>query len=565
VTTQTIGRYRIVREIGRGGMAIVYEARDPNVGRAVAVKVLPPAFTHDLTFRMRFEREAKTIAALEHGAIVPIYDYGEDGYQPFIVMRYMEGGSLADRLRRGPLPFSEIQRILDRVAAGIDFAHARGVIHRDLKPENFLFDGDDQPCIVDFGIAKLLDSAAASLTRGGLIGTPAYMSPEHARGERIDTRTDLYSLGAILFEMLTGRIPYQAESPTGIIMRHLTDPIPRLVDARPDLPAQLQTVIDRSMAKRLEDRLNSAGDIARLFSEVARSVSQPSTLIRPPIASVTVEAVPYSRTNPPAATNPQTPIVPANTGQRQPIPALAPPRTGPRPPAGSPMTGTRATAVTPALPARASPRGGAAVRPSVLSPWLLLAAAALIVTLGGLGVAALALSTPACHRVNPFDLDTADLRKLGCPDGDPVSGRRYQTQSFAGGLMILFEVGGQGPGFAGERLYALANDLRAWQLPDSWRDPGGDDVRRLYTCRASDKRPEDSGVPWRSFGLAWCSNPSIQAALGALAMPFTDGLVRGDGEFLQYENGRAFRIGGLTYLVYAPNRAGVMEGIWERR
>lgn len=147
------------------------------------------------------------------------------------------------------------------------------------------------------------------------------------------------------------------------------------------------------------------------------------------------------------------------------------------------MTGTRATAVTPALPARASPRGGAAVRPSVLSPWLLLAAAALIVTLGGLGVAALALSTPACHRVNPFDLDTADLRKLGCPDGDPVSGRRYQTQSFAGGLMILFEVGGQGPGFAGERLYALANDLRAWQLPDSWRDPGGDDVRRLYLSR----------------------------------------------------------------------------------
>ena len=190
MTTQTIGRYRIVREIGRGGMAIVYEARDPNVDRAVAVKVLPPAFTHDLTFRMRFEREAKTIAALEHGAIVPIYDYGEDAYQPFIVMRYMEGGSLADRLRRGPLPFSEIQRILDRVAAGIDFAHARGVIHRDLKPENFLFDGDDQPCIVDFGIAKLLDSAAASLTRGGLIGTPAYMSPEHARGERIDTRTE---------------------------------------------------------------------------------------------------------------------------------------------------------------------------------------------------------------------------------------------------------------------------------------------------------------------------------------------------------------------------------------
>lgn len=558
MTTQTIGRYRIVREIGRGGMAIVYEARDPNVDRAVAVKVLPPAFTHDLTFRMRFEREAKTIAALEHSAIVPIYDYGEHGYQPFIVMRYMEGGSLADRLRRGPLPFAEIKRILDRVAAGIDFAHSRGVIHRDLKPENFLFDGDDQPCIVDFGIAKLLDSALASLTRGGLIGTPAYMSPEHARGEGIDTRTDLYSLGAILFEMLTGRTPYQAETPTGIIMRHLTDPIPRLVDARPDLSAQLQNVIDRSMAKRAQDRLASAGDVARLFTELARGASQPATQVRPPIAPV---AGPGVRT----ASNLSVSPALANTGQSQPVSSLTLAGTGTRPPVAPSVTGTRAAVAQPTLSAREAQRNVAPVRRSVLSPWLLLAAGALIVTLGGLGVAALTLSTPACHRVNPFDLETAELRKLGCPDGEPVSGRRYQTQSFAGGLMILFEVGGQGPGFAGERLYALANDMRAWQTSDAWRDPGGEGLRRLYTCRSSDKRPEDSGVPWRSFGQAWCANPSIQAALGGVTATSTDGLVRGDGEYLQYENGRALRIGGLTYLVYAPNRIGDVEGIWERR
>ncbi|MEO6061934.1 MAG: protein kinase [Thermoflexales bacterium] len=559
MTTQTIGRYRIVREIGRGGMAIVYEARDPNVDRVVAVKVLPPAFTHDLTFRMRFEREAKTIATLEHSAIVPIYDYGEDGYQPFIVMRYMEGGSLAERLRRGPLPFVEIQRILDRVAAGIDFAHARGVIHRDLKPENFLFDGDDQPCIVDFGIAKLLDHAAVSLTRGGLIGTPAYMSPEHARGERIDTRTDLYSLGAILFEMLTGRTPYQAETPTGIIMRHLTDPIPRLVEARQDLPAQLQSVIDRSMAKRPQDRLASAGEVARLFSELARDASPPPTQIRPPIAPVAAR--------PGVLAAPNLPVSPAQAsfGQRQPASRLTLPGTGTRPPAGSSATGMRAAVAQPTLPVRGSQRSDAPVRRSVLSPWLLLASMALIITLGGLGVAALALSTPACHRVNPFDLETADLRKLGCPDGESVGGRRYQTQSFVGGLMILFEVGGQGPGFAGERLYVLANDLRAWQVSDTWRDPGGEDQRRLYTCRSSDKRPEDSGVPWRSFGRAWCANPAIQSALGAVIAIPTDGLVRGDGEYLQYENGRAFRVGGVTYLVYAPNRVSDVEGIWERR
>lgn len=559
MTTQTIGRYRIVREIGRGGMAIVYEARDPNVDRSVAVKALPAAFAHDLTFRARFEREAKTIAALEHSAIVPIYDFGEDAYQPFIVMRFMQGGSLADRLRTGPLPLGEIKRILDRVAAGIDFAHGRGVIHRDLKPENFLFDGDDQPCIVDFGIAKLLDSAAASLTRGGLIGTPAYMSPEHARGERIDARSDLYALGAILFEMLTGRAPYLAETPTGVIMRHLMDPVPRLLAARADLPAQLQTVIDRSMAKRPEDRFASAGELARLFSELAHEMTRPPTQVRPSIASPSggpsvapFVARPAVQTTP----NPAVPLTPASTGQRPPVPNLTLPGTGSRPPVPPSATGMRAAVAKP---------NHAPVQRSVLSPWLFVAAAALIVMLGGLGVAALSLSTPACHRVNPFDLDTPDLRRLGCPEGEPVSGRRYQTQNFAGGQMILFEVGGLGPGFAGERLYALANDLRAWQMSDTWREPGGDDPRRLYTCRASDKRPEESGVPWRSFGQAWCANPSIQAALGPVSASPADGSPRSDGGFLQYENGRAFRIGGLTYLVFAPNRTGDSEGVWERR
>src|SRR5688572_2426856 len=186
-------------------MATVYRAYDPRFKREVAIKILPREFLHSPTFKARFEREAQTIASLEHSAIVPVYDYGEENDQPYLVMRLMTGGSLADRLAREPLSLSETANIFSRLAPALDRAHALGIVHRDLKPGNILFDSDGHPFISDFGLAKLTQQSNTQLSQTGVMGTPAYMSPEQARGDKhIDGRADLYALGAILFHMLSG-------------------------------------------------------------------------------------------------------------------------------------------------------------------------------------------------------------------------------------------------------------------------------------------------------------------------------------------------------------------------
>ena len=273
------GRYEIISELGRGGMATVYHAHDPRVRREVAIKVLPREFVHDPTFRARFQREAETIAALEHPAIVPVYDYGEENGQPYFVMRYMPGGSLAERIRQGPLSLAETNRILQRIAPALDEAHARGVIHRDLKPANILFDKNGEAYLSDFGIAKLAQ-ASGTLTGSGVIGTPAYMSPEQASGGELDGRSDLYSLGVIVFEMLTGTQPYRADTPMGLAVKHLTEPVPCILEVRGDLPPDFDQVIARAMAKRREDRYATAADLAADVAAIAagKAIRRPAAV-----------------------------------------------------------------------------------------------------------------------------------------------------------------------------------------------------------------------------------------------------------------------------------------------
>jgi tRNA A-37 threonylcarbamoyl transferase component Bud32 len=262
---EKIGRYEIRSELGRGGMSTVYHAYDPNFKRDVAIKVLPREFMHDQLFQSRFEREAETIAALEHPAIVPVYDYGQDADQMFLVMRYMSGGSLADIIEHGPIPLEQCVSILERVAPGLDKAHAMNVVHRDMKSANILFDEDGNAFLADFGIAKLNESGAGSLTgTGSMIGTPAYMSPEQARGDpSTDGRSDIYALGVILFEMLSGELPFSADTPMGIAVKHITDPVPRILSLRPDLPPRCEAVISRAMAKDAAGRYQTAGDLVR--------------------------------------------------------------------------------------------------------------------------------------------------------------------------------------------------------------------------------------------------------------------------------------------------------------
>ena len=271
------GRYQIKDEIGRGGMATVYLAHDSRLGTDVALKVLPHQLSHDPNFRIRFEQEARAIAKLrEQAAIVPIYDYGEEEDQPFLVMRYLDGGSLANSLKQhGAFSLHETIPVIDRLASALDAAHQKGIIHRDIKPANILFDKDGNAYLSDFGIVRISESTA-NMTGSAIIGTPAYMSPEQIHGDKaIDGRSDIYMLGIILFEMLTGEPPYQADTHARVMMAHLMNPVPRILDRQSGLPPDCQIVINRAMAKQREARYPNAGALAADLHRVA--AGQPLT------------------------------------------------------------------------------------------------------------------------------------------------------------------------------------------------------------------------------------------------------------------------------------------------
>ena len=275
--TDKFGRYEIKSEIGRGGMATVFHAYDPRFERDVAIKVLPREFLHDPQFRARFEREAKMIALLEHPAIVPVYDFGEENEQPFIVMRYMSGGSLSDRLQKESFSLSESAQIIERLAPALDAAHSRGIVHRDLKPGNILFDQYGNAFLSDFGIARLAQAGGGTLTGTAIIGTPAYMSPEQVHGDKeIDGRSDVYALGVIFFQMLTGSVPYHADTPAKVMMMHLLEPVPLLQKVKQDVPEDYQLVIKHAMAKDPEQRFSTAGEMATALSTILRGEKTPT-------------------------------------------------------------------------------------------------------------------------------------------------------------------------------------------------------------------------------------------------------------------------------------------------
>ncbi|RIK31237.1 MAG: hypothetical protein DCC56_03365 [Anaerolineae bacterium] len=268
---EKIGIYEIKSELGRGGMATVYRGYDSRFEREVAVKILPPELLHaDPQFRARFQREAKIIAQLEHPSIVPVYDVGEteDTKLPYFVMKYMNGGSLSERIKKGIMSVAEAARILEQIAPGLDEAHSRGFIHRDLKPSNILFDSRGTPYISDFGIAKI-SQGTGTMTGSGIIGTPAYMAPEQATGDSVDGRADIYALGIILFEMLTGKQPYEADTPMAVAIKHVTDPVPRILTFNPNLPPDMDLIIQKAMAKDRNDRFNTAVEMVQTLKEIA--------------------------------------------------------------------------------------------------------------------------------------------------------------------------------------------------------------------------------------------------------------------------------------------------------
>jgi serine/threonine-protein kinase len=264
-----VGRYKIKSELGRSGMATVYRAFDPVSNREVAIKILPRQMLDNLVTRARFKREIRLIAKLEHPAIVPVYDVGgEDNHQPFFVMRYMSGGSLSEMIKNGRFSLRDAALVIERLAAALDHAHSQGVIHRDIKPDNVLFDTSNNPYLSDFGVAKLTESLV-SATNQEVIGTPAYISPEQALGEDVDHRADIYGLGAMLYEMLTGERPFGKDTVIGLALQHVNDPVPNIMKLRPDLPGEVDVIVKKAMAKNRENRYDTALELAHELNKAA--------------------------------------------------------------------------------------------------------------------------------------------------------------------------------------------------------------------------------------------------------------------------------------------------------
>ena len=261
-----IASYLLLEQIGYGGMAVVYRARQETLDRTVAVKVLSENMAASSEFMERFRREARTAANLRHPNVITVHDFGEDERGvPYLVMEYIEGPTLADLMDAG-LDDERIPNLLDQIAAGLDYAHARGVIHRDIKPGNVLMTEDGRAVLADFGLAWLLEGAQLTLT-GGVIGTPEYMSPEQAAGHQFDHRADVYALGIVLFEMLVGERPFVAETPIGVLLQHLQDTAPSILVARPDLPPAVADVLAKVLVKDPAERYSSAGELAKAFRE----------------------------------------------------------------------------------------------------------------------------------------------------------------------------------------------------------------------------------------------------------------------------------------------------------
>jgi hypothetical protein len=265
VAKKQLGKYDIIERLGRGGMAEVYRAYQPSLDRFVAIKLLHPFLADDPEFKDRFEREARNVARLRHPNIVQVYDFEYDAESEsyYMVMELIEGHTLKDRLNGlngQPLPTEEILRITREAAEALAYAHARGMIHRDVKPANLMLDSDGRVVLTDFGIAKIVTGHQFTAS-GGMVGTPSYMAPEQGLGEAGDERSDLYSLGVILFQLITGRLPYDAETPLATILKHVNEPIPSPRQFNPETPAAIERIILKALAKDPEDRFQSADEM----------------------------------------------------------------------------------------------------------------------------------------------------------------------------------------------------------------------------------------------------------------------------------------------------------------
>jgi serine/threonine protein kinase len=287
---KTLGRFEIIAELGRGGMAVVYKARQTDLDRIVALKILPPELTSDQSYVARFRQEARSAARLEHPHIMPIYEVGEVAGYHYIAMKFIQGRTLKQLLQQeGALPVKRAAHILAQVGEALDYAHRQGIIHRDIKPSNVMITDDGWIYLTDFGLARGIGSSSSGLTIAGTVmGTPEYMSPEQAQGlPNVGPPTDIYALGVMLYELLTGAFPFKAETPMAMLAARLVHaPIPPR-DIRGDLPPAVEDVIMRALARKPEARFASAGEMG---CRIAAGRRLERTRIEPPLNATARDA-----------------------------------------------------------------------------------------------------------------------------------------------------------------------------------------------------------------------------------------------------------------------------------
>ena len=298
LTGKQFGAYQIVAPLGEGGMAAVYKAYQPSMERFVALKVLPRHMSNSEEFVARFRREAKLLAQLQHPHILPVFDYGEAEGYPYIVMPFVQSGTLSEFMQQRKLSLPEIRRIITQIGDALNYAHTRGMIHRDVKPSNVLIDEGGNCLLTDFGLARMAEASTKITSSSTVLGTPAYMSPEQGTGSNLDQRSDIYSLGIILYEMVTGRVPFTAETPVAVVFKHIQDPLPSARKINPDLPESVELVLLKALEKNPADRYQTAEEFVHAMqtaiTEDGRSekpVSQVSRSAAPTMAPGTSSGI----------------------------------------------------------------------------------------------------------------------------------------------------------------------------------------------------------------------------------------------------------------------------------
>jgi serine/threonine protein kinase len=293
---QSLGQYQLTKLAGEGGIATVYKAYQESLNRWVAVKVL---HNTDPNILQRFEREAKAVARLRHRNILMVYEYGVDKERPYIVMEYVEHGTLEDRLTGEPMEWTKVVTLSLAMAEALHYAHQHGLIHRDVKPSNIMMAQEDWPLLTDFGLVKIPEKEDEALTVAGTImGTPAYIAPEQARGDTIGPHVDMYALGIIMFEMITGRPPFEYENPNMLMLAHIQEPPPSPRELNPACPSELEKIILKAIEKSPEDRFTDLGEmilaLSKLFANLTLNMSSSATIKVPP--HPTDEVLPLSPT-----------------------------------------------------------------------------------------------------------------------------------------------------------------------------------------------------------------------------------------------------------------------------